>query len=121
MRYGRRPFSMGYPAARQALIPPIHRNDIGVAHQAYTVRSQHRPVPASAIQHDRLLRIRQHRFNIPLNDALAEVNRPGRMVLRIFIIFADVDEMKPFGTIQPGLHVGDGTFVHTPPCLLHDP
>ena len=76
-----------------------------VPHSLQVLGYQGRTEAASTIEDDLRSRVRQSLFNVALDDALAEVNRPRQVVLRPLAFLADIDDAQLLASIQPRFHV----------------
>ena len=70
----------------------IHREHVGVAHLLEIVSGQGRAVSAAAVQYERRIQARYTLLDVALDNALAQVNCPGKMIVGVFAVFADVDK-----------------------------
>ena|SRR5579872_6562937 len=91
---------------RIALFTPVadaavHRNNIAVAHLLQIVGGEGGAETAAAVENDFGIEVGDFLFNVTLDDAFAEVNRSGKMILGVFAFFADVDKKKFVASVDP--------------------
>jgi hypothetical protein len=84
---------------RIALFPPatdaaIHGDDVCVTHLLEIIGSKGGAETAAAVKNYFCVEVRDFLFDVPLDNALAEVKGAGKVVLGIFAFFTDVDKKK---------------------------
>src|SRR5581483_7926681 len=72
--------------------PAVERNRVLVAHLLQIIGHQRGSEPPAAIQHHGCRFVRNLRFNVPLDGALAQMDRALGMTFSPFVVFADVDQ-----------------------------
>ncbi len=88
----------------------IHREYIGVAHLLEIVGGQGRAVSAAAVKHERRIQARYTLLDVTLNDALAQVNCPGKVIVGIFALFPDVNQNELLPAVEACLDIINGGF-----------
>src|SRR4029077_7141804 len=54
------------------------------------------------------------------DDAFAEVNGPGQVAARPFVVLADIQQREFFTGVQPLFHFPKIQFLHASFCIIHD-
>lgn len=104
----------GAPGADAA----VDADDVFVAHRLEVRRRERRAVAAAAIEQQLGTLVGHTGFDIALDDALAEVDGAGEVVLRPLALFAHVDEEDAgagdLAPVHAGLEVMDGALADLP-------
>jgi putative PIN family toxin of toxin-antitoxin system len=106
-------FGPGAPAA-------VHRNAIFVAHFLQVIRGEGGAEAAAAIKNQRRGPVRDRRFDVTLNDSLAEVNGPGQVAPRPFIVFADVHQCEFLAGVEPLFHFAETQLLYASFRVIDD-
>src|SRR5580698_3607004 len=98
----------------------VHRNHIGVTHLLQVVSGQRGTETTAAIEDHLRVEFRYTRFDVALDDALAEVNGVGKMIFREFTFFAYVDQYEFVSAIHPRLDRVDIGLAHARLGVVHN-
>src|SRR6202163_5064325 len=80
----------------------VHRDNVGVSHFLEIIGGQRGSETAATIEDERSFEIGILSLNVAFDDALAQVDGSGQVVGVELAVFADVDENKFLGAIEPG-------------------
>src|SRR4029077_4525653 len=81
----------------------VHRDDVGVPHFLKIVGGQRGSKPTATIEHERSCEIGILSLNVAFDDALAQVDGSGQVVVVDLAVYADVDENNFLAAIETGL------------------
>src|SRR5215472_14697309 len=85
----------------------IHGDYVGVAHLLQVVSSQGRAKASSTIKDQRRGSIGDTFFDVALDDALAQVDGVGEVILAVLAFFTHVDQQEFLAAVQLGFHLID--------------
>src|ERR1700733_9188629 len=110
---------------RVSFFPPvanstIHRNHVRVTHLLQIISRQRRAESSAAVEHNRSIQSWYARLDITLDDALAQVNRAGQMVVGEFALFAHIYQHEWFAAIYFRFHFRDTGFAHASLRLFYN-
>src|SRR6516225_3709499 len=89
-----------------ALPAAVHGFHVGVAHFLKIFRGERGTEAAAAVQNEFRLGIRHRLFDVALDDAFSQVNRPGYVSVGPLAVLASIYENEFLSRIEAALHVG---------------
>src|SRR5262249_2564245 len=75
-------------------------------------------IATAAVEHDGRVALRNRRLDVALDDALAEMARPGQPAALPLVLLADVDQVKRLAGLLHRPHLADAHLADAVPCGL---
>src|SRR5207237_9177205 len=83
-------------------------------------RRSRRTVPAAAVQHHRCSQVRHMLFHVAFDNSLAQMDRAREVILRIFALFAKINQSELLTPIELPFYVIDAYFMNPPRGIQDD-